>query len=125
MLGNKVEVKIETLKKGGTNDLFLLKYLNQEGTLMTQALMAKYFNRLNCDFFSSVNEFSKKISDAISSAKRSDPKNSATSDGGGSKDQPHCGGGGGRHDSQKPGDGKMQTDTSVKPKATLAPVPYL
>jgi hypothetical protein len=32
VLGNKVEVNVEKLRKGGVNDLCLLKYLNQEGT---------------------------------------------------------------------------------------------
>jgi hypothetical protein len=32
VLGNKVEVNVEKLRKGGANDLCLLKYLNQEGT---------------------------------------------------------------------------------------------
>lgn len=47
VLGNKVEVNVEKLSRGGTNDLCLLKYLNQE-----------------------VNELSKKISDAVSSGKK-------------------------------------------------------
>lgn len=40
VLGNKVEVNVEKLSRGGTNDLCLLKYLNQEGISHTHARIA-------------------------------------------------------------------------------------